>query len=115
MNNSKNEDLKKLALATNTIGWVAGNKFGKDNEKYYYYAINSLLNYSNLLEQFPSNETLKENAFEIYKILKNEMRKKYTKEEIELSQIWAAMEILDIKNYVNNFATPKDVDKQFNK
>lgn len=114
INNIENKDLKVLALATNTIGWVAGNKFGKDNEKYYYYAINSLSNYSNLIQQFPTNDNLKENAFNIYKILKEEMRKNYSKKEIELSQIWAAMEILDVKNYVNNLNTPEDVDKQFN-
>ena len=111
---AENKDLKVLALATNTIDWVAGNKFGKDNEKYYYYAINSLSNYSNLIQQFPTNDNLKENAFNIYKILKEEMRKNYSKKEIELSQIWAAMEILDVKNYVNNLNTPEDVDKQFN-
>jgi hypothetical protein len=106
------EELKQLALATNTIGWVAGGKFGDDAEKYYFFALNSLSDKEYLLNKLPKYTThnLKENAFESYKILKKEMKDKYTKEELEFSQTWAALKMLDVKNYMNG-RSKKDIDE----
>ena len=96
------DELKQLALVTNTIGWVAGGKFGNDAEKYYYFAIKSIQNFDEILNKLPtfSNKNLKHDAFATYKILKSEMKRRYSKEEIEYSQTWAALKILDVKNYM---------------
>ena len=105
------DELKQLALATNTIGWVAGGKFGKDAEKYYFFAIKSLDTYDEILDKLPqyNNQNIKESAFAVYKILKAEMKTKFTKEELEYSQTWAALKILDVKNYMNG-RSKEDID-----
>ena len=105
------DELKQLALVTNTIGWVAGGKFGNDAEKYYYFAITGLNNFPDILNKLPtySKDNIKTSAFDAYKLLKIEMKERFTEEEIEYSQTWAALKILDLKNYMNG-RSKEDID-----